>query len=206
VGDFYRQGGLLEQLRRELAAMRSFIARVKTILVGRHTSALSTLIAAESLGAPCAWLALSPCRYARQKRQLINVRNGLGAELDAIRAESGLAPMTRWAGWFELPDLLIGAWPRWFDEAGDPSPARVRLTGFARSDGGAAAGDPMTAGGIAAGPPTTDGGAAAGDPMTAGGIAAGPSTADGGAAAGDPVMAAAMRPAIPSRAVGRRRF
>ncbi|MGI5241707.1 glycosyltransferase [Dactylosporangium sp. CA-139066] len=68
------------------------------------------------------------------------MRNGLGAELDAIRAESGLAPMHRWAGWFELPDLLVGAWPRWFDEAGDPSPPRVRLTGFARSDGAVAHG------------------------------------------------------------------
>ncbi|GAA4260526.1 glycosyltransferase [Dactylosporangium darangshiense] len=134
LGDFYRQGGLIDQIRREVDLLRKFHRPGETVLVGRHTSALSTLIAAESTGAPCAWVALSPTQIRTTKAALVNVRNGLGGELDGIRAAAGLAPMAHWAGWFELPDLIVGAWPRWFDEAGERSPARVRLTGFIRSD------------------------------------------------------------------------
>ena len=133
---FYQRGGLVEQTGREVDALLAGERGGQTVLIGRHTSALAVLIAAEVLGVPSAWVAVSPTQLLTAKAALLNLRNGLAPELDGLRARVGLPPIAAWEPWFNSTDMVLGLWPRWFDDAGVRAPDHVRLTGFASSDGG----------------------------------------------------------------------
>ncbi|GAA1737628.1 glycosyltransferase [Luedemannella helvata] len=134
VAEFYRRGGFVAQSARELDLLDELHDKGDTILVGRHTSSLAVLIAAERLGAPSAWLALAPVQLLTAPVALRHYRNGLATEIDELRDRAGLPPMTDWRGWFGTVDAVIGLWPGWFDRAGLRSPARVTLAGFPLPD------------------------------------------------------------------------
>ncbi|WP_396449630.1 glycosyltransferase [Actinomadura sp.] len=132
--EFYERHGLFGQAQLEFRAIAERHAPGRTVLVGRHTSAVSVLMAAERLGAPAAWVAVSPVQImaARGARHLYAtvLREGL----EEVRAAAGLSPDVDWAEYFHSADLELGLWPAWFDRAGARSPGRVRLTGFPLAD------------------------------------------------------------------------
>ncbi|MEV0390935.1 glycosyltransferase [Nonomuraea sp. NPDC050643] len=132
--DFYRRNALFDQLALECRALSARIGPGRTVLVGRHTSALSVLVVRELLGIPAAWVAVAPIQpmaagVARHLHQHV-----LASGIDAVRDGLGLAPVADWPSWFASADLHLGLWPRWFDQAGPPSSPRLRLTGFPHPD------------------------------------------------------------------------
>lgn len=131
---FYERTGQFAMLRRELGELVRRHRPGETVLVGRHTSALSVLIAAELLGAPCAWVAVSPAQALVHTVALVHMEHGLSAGVDAVRREWGLPPVGDWRGWFDSPDRQIGLWPPWFDAAGTPARPEFELVGFVTED------------------------------------------------------------------------
>ncbi|GAA3558706.1 hypothetical protein GCM10022419_044160 [Nonomuraea rosea] len=132
--EFYRRNGLFEQLALECRELAGRVRRGRTVLVGRHTSALSVLLVRELLGVPAAWVAVAPIQpmaadVARHLHQHV-----LSGGIDEVRHGLGLEPVADWAGWFSSADLHVGLWPRWFDQAGPASGRTVRLTGFPLPD------------------------------------------------------------------------
>ncbi|MEV6986914.1 glycosyltransferase [Sphaerisporangium sp. NPDC051017] len=130
--EFYERNGLFEQMVLEFRAMAERHRPGETVLVGRHTSALSVLFAAEALGAPAAWVAVAPIQIMAAKAAMHAYRHLLADGVARVRRELGLG-----AGWdarSASPRLELGLWPGWFDRAGARSPARVRLTGFPLPD------------------------------------------------------------------------
>ncbi|SEH00746.1 UDP:flavonoid glycosyltransferase YjiC, YdhE family [Nonomuraea solani] len=132
--DFYRRNGLFDQLARECRELADRVGPGRTVLAGRHTSALSVLILRELLGVPAAWIAVAPIQpmataVARHLHQHV-----LADGIDEVRATLGLGPVTNWPAWFSSADLHLGLWPTWFDQAGPPSPRSLRLTGFPTPD------------------------------------------------------------------------
>ncbi|WP_426510191.1 glycosyltransferase [Dactylosporangium sp. McL0621] len=127
---YYEERGLFDELRREVALLAERHRPGETVLVGRHTSALSVPIAADLLGAPAAWVAVAPVQLMVAPVAAMHARKGLAPGVDAVRAGVGLAPVADWAGFLRVPTL--GLWPGWFDAAGTRS--RAALTGFVCGD------------------------------------------------------------------------
>ncbi|WP_213452006.1 glycosyltransferase [Rhizomonospora bruguierae] len=128
---FYQRSGLFAQMRREVDLLAERHRPDRTVLVGRHTSALSVRIAADLLGAPAAWVAVAPVQLVVAPVAAAHAARGLAGGIDEVRAEVGLAPVGDWSGWLR-PAHTIGLWPRWFEEAGTPT--RAELAGFVTGD------------------------------------------------------------------------
>ncbi|WP_214102982.1 glycosyltransferase [Acrocarpospora catenulata] len=131
---FYQRNGLFDQLRAECRVLAAAHRPGETVFVGRHTSAVSVRFAAEQLGVPCAWVAVSPIQVMSARLAAHMYGTELAAGFAEVRAELGLAPVTDWEKWFAGADLDVGLWPAWFDQAGARAPGRFRLTGFAVPD------------------------------------------------------------------------
>ncbi len=131
---FYDQSHLFEQLRVECDVMARAHRPGDTLLVGRHGSALSVLIAADLLGAPAALVALSPSQLITSAITEFLIGAGLGAEISRVRAGYGLDPVTDRSGWFGPGGRTLALWPEWFDAAGPPAPPGTRMAGFVDGD------------------------------------------------------------------------
>lgn len=128
---YYETHGLFDQLRREVELLVAG-GGAGAVLVGRHTSALSVLVAAELTGAPAAWVAVTPVQVLVAPIAELNVRLGLAGGINAVRAGFGLTPVTDWSAWLRAPRRTLGLWPEWFDRA--DTPTGVALAGFVSGD------------------------------------------------------------------------
>lgn len=131
---YYDREGLFAQLHREVAQLVDWHVPGETVLVGRHTSALSVLIAAELLRAPAVWVAVAPIQLMVAPIAAANVRHGLATGIDEVRASFGLPPVADWRAWLGIPRATIGLWPAWFDRAGAKAPPGTELVGFISGD------------------------------------------------------------------------
>jgi len=150
---FFERNDLFDQLRSECQALISRVKPGDTVLIGRCTSDMSALVAAEAIGAPRVSLALAPLQYLALVGGAAAAFEDMSAGgVDEVRAELGLGPVGDWTRWMGTADLQIGLWPRWFDLAGFPSPYGWRLTGFAFPDEDEAPGVPDEVAEVLAGP------------------------------------------------------
>lgn len=130
--EFYRRNGLFAQTLTEYRALVERHVPGDTVLIGRHTTALSTLMAASRLAAPAAWVAVSPMQLMAEAAARRLYATALRDGFAEVAASAGLG--AGWAAHEAAPDLEVGLWPEWFDRAGARSPSRVRLTGFPLAD------------------------------------------------------------------------
>ncbi len=131
---YYEANGLFEQIAFETRLALERYVPGETILVGRHTTAISTLFAAEALDAPAAWVAVTPIQYMSERGIAHTYAKTMADHLDDLRKGIGLPPVKDWAAWFASAHLDVALWPSWFDQAGTPAPKRVRLTGAPLGD------------------------------------------------------------------------
>lgn len=131
---YYEANGLFEQIAFETRHTMERYVPGETILVGRHTTAISTLFAAEALDAPAAWVAVTPIQYMSERGIAHTYAKTMADPLDGVRAGIGLPPVRDWAAWFASAHLDVALWPSWFDKAGTPAPKRVTLTGAPLGD------------------------------------------------------------------------
>jgi UDP:flavonoid glycosyltransferase YjiC (YdhE family) len=132
--DFYAGNQLFEQIRRECDVLMRLHRPGETVLVGRHTSAVSVRFVAEIVNAPVAWIAMSPTQVMVAPIAAHVYGTELAASLNRLRGDLGLQPLVDWQRWFTGATSEIGLWPAWFDEAGYRSPPRMALTGFPLAD------------------------------------------------------------------------
>ncbi|WP_033222897.1 glycosyltransferase [Kitasatospora phosalacinea] len=136
---FYRRNALFEQIAAECRTLAELHVPGGTVLVGRHTSAVSVRFAAELLRAPVAWVALAPTQLLAVPVAAYLYGAELAAGMQEVRAGLGLPEVPDWRAWFAGADAELGLWPGWFDAAGPRAPARVALTGFPLADASARA-------------------------------------------------------------------
>ncbi|MFI5906733.1 glycosyltransferase [Dactylosporangium sp. NPDC051541] len=127
---YYDERGLFAEMAREVALLTERHRPGETVLVGRHTSALSVPVAADLLCAPAVWVAVAPVQVMVAPIAAVHARKGLASGIDAVRAGVGLPPVADWPGFLRMP--VLGLWPGWFDAAGVRS--RATLTGFVCGD------------------------------------------------------------------------
>ncbi|GAA3457940.1 glycosyltransferase [Dactylosporangium matsuzakiense] len=127
---YYDERGLFTEMAREVALLSALHRPGETVLVGRHTSALSVPVAADLLGAPAVWVAVAPVQVMVAPIAAMHARRGLASGIDAVRAGVGLPPVADWPGFLRMP--VLGLWPGWFDAAGVRS--KAALAGFVCGD------------------------------------------------------------------------
>ncbi|MEU8261675.1 nucleotide disphospho-sugar-binding domain-containing protein [Micromonospora sp. NPDC048999] len=136
VAQFYERFTWFDQIRTEFTTLVDRHVPGDTVVVARHSSGVSALMAAETLGVPVAWVAVCPTQIQSLPLMEKMYRYTIGARMNKVRAEFGLPPIHDWVAWYDRPDLQIALWPDWFDKAGPASPANVHLTGFVSHDPG----------------------------------------------------------------------
>ena len=130
--------GIVEFLRRhylprvvgEYERIRERCRPSATILVARDLFDVGARIAAEKLGVPLVWAFVAPSQLASRdlRRELFS--QVLAADVDRLRGELDLPPVSDWRAWLQYPGRNVGLWPAWFGPP-DPSwPARVEPVGF----------------------------------------------------------------------------
>ncbi|GES01448.1 hypothetical protein Acor_35120 [Acrocarpospora corrugata] len=131
---YYERNHLFDQITFETNHLINRYIPGKTVFVGRHTTAISTLFAGEVLDAPTAWVAVTPIQYMSERGIAHMYARTMSDHLDGLRAGLGLPPVADWTAWFASAHLDVALWPEWFDRAGTPAPRRVRLTGAPLGD------------------------------------------------------------------------
>jgi rhamnosyltransferase subunit B len=131
---YYEQNGLFDQLRLECDTLAAWHRPGDTVLVGRYSTGLSVLVAAEVLDAAAAWVAVSPTQLITSRVSEFYITTGLGPEIDRVRAAYGLGPVTDFRSWLRSARLTLGLWPEWFDAAGTAAPPGVQVAGFVAGD------------------------------------------------------------------------
>lgn len=154
--EFYRRNGLFGQTLMEYRALVERHVPGDTVLIGRHSSTVSVLMAAARLGAPAAWVAVSPVQLMAEEGARLLYATMLRAGFAEVAESAGLG--RDWAAHEAVPELEVGLWPEWFDRAGVRSPSRVRLTGFPLADDQPRPLDPATAALLAERPVLVSGG------------------------------------------------
>jgi len=102
-----------------------------TVLVIQHNSRIPAQMAAEKLGLPLVSVCTSPSLLSNLP-VLAELYRFLGNDLNRIRAEAGLPPISDWSGWVRLPQQNIASWPDWFAPPEPDWPPNVRAVGFIR--------------------------------------------------------------------------
>ena len=100
------------------------------------------------------WLPTGIVRALQTLAERAVLDRWIGPRLNRLRAELGLAPVTRiWSRWMHSPDCVIGAWPEWFAPVRADWPAQASTSGFPVFDEGGAGLDPSLAAYLAGGSP-----------------------------------------------------
>ncbi len=126
----YERTGWFRHIRFAIEQTRQRAVKGDTVVIGRHTSGLAALIAAEACGVPSAWVALTPAQHLLLPITEYLHRTALANPLNEIRADAGLAPVTDWNAWLGSADRQLGFWPEWFDRSGTPTDADIKRVGF----------------------------------------------------------------------------
>jgi hypothetical protein len=82
-----------------------------TVVICRHTTGLSALVAAELLDVPAVWLATSHDQRPQLPFQVRLHRTVLAPGIDRVRNDLGLVPVRDWHAWLRSAGLEIGPWP-----------------------------------------------------------------------------------------------
>ena len=78
-----------------------------------------------------AWMPTPLLRLVQRAGERLVIDRLVKPRLDALRAELGLAPVTRvWSRWMHAPDLVVGAWPAWFAPPQKDWPRAATTAGF----------------------------------------------------------------------------
>ncbi|MDQ2869981.1 MAG: hypothetical protein M3S32_04510 [Acidobacteriota bacterium] len=134
--------GIPEFLRRhyftkvslECDLIRRRLRAPDTIVVARDLFDIGARIAAEKFGIPLTWLFVAPSQLMSPDLRRELFAKVLAADVDRLRLEAGLPPVTDWSSWLSYPGRNVAIWPLWF-AAPEPSwAAEVVPVGFVRDN------------------------------------------------------------------------
>lgn len=129
IPEFLRRHSL-PKVALEVALIGQRCAPDDTVLVTRDLFDTAARIAAEKFGIPALWLFMAPSQLTTWKMRAELFAEVLAADIDALRAELALPPVTDWPRWLAYPQPGIAIWPDWFAAADSTWPVGVVPVGF----------------------------------------------------------------------------
>lgn len=106
---------------------------VNTILVGISAQHLLTQMLAEKFNIP--YLPVFPSPYfVETMARTLRICVSHSRQIDLIRREIGLPPVSDWESWLSVTQYGIGLWPQWFGGSDPGWNHRIRPVGFIQND------------------------------------------------------------------------
>ncbi|MFZ2537519.1 MAG: glycosyltransferase, partial [Oscillospiraceae bacterium] len=104
----------VQRLVREYKKIASCCNKNDTVILGRHRSSISALLAAEKLKLPYASVVLAPnyLDHITLHNQVFGKQ--MVEEINKARVELDLKPISDWKDWLYSPKRILGVWPDWF--------------------------------------------------------------------------------------------
>lgn len=120
-----------DKLLHEVEKIKSICTRKKkTIIIGRHRSSVSSLLAAEVLGLPYASIVLAPNYLDHMNLHNEIFGENMTEEINKARQTLQLAPISDWKDWLYCPKKIFGIWPEWFAKPEENWPSSLVPIGF----------------------------------------------------------------------------
>ena len=108
-------------------------AAANTVVVSSYTAFIPAQTASEKMGVPLVSLFPSPDLMPVWIMDLPffeELYKYVGADINRVRAEVGLAPVGDWRAWLVSAGRHVGAWPEWLIAPDPNSPLKVEPVGF----------------------------------------------------------------------------
>jgi UDP:flavonoid glycosyltransferase YjiC (YdhE family) len=133
IPEFLRRHSLPKILLEYEMIRQRYHAR-DTVLVTRDLFDTAARISAEKLGVPLLAVFFAPSQITTRKIRVELFSTYLACEINRIRAEVGLLPVSEWDSWLGYPDPSIALWPDWFAPSDSAWPAGIVPVGFMPDD------------------------------------------------------------------------
>lgn len=121
-----------ERLLREVKLIES-ICTSESIIIARHRSSISGLLAAERKHLPYASMILAPNYFSHMELHDQIFGKELCEEINKARADLNLKPISNWKKWLYSPQYILCGWPKWYANADETWPECAYPIGFIES-------------------------------------------------------------------------
>lgn len=127
---FHRTYHGAERLLAEVQLLAPYCKRKDTIIIARHRSSISGLLAAEMYHLPYASMILAPNYFAHMQLHDELMGAEFVKDINEAREQLGLRPITGWLDWLYSPKVIFGMWPEWFAGRDESWPKGAKAVGF----------------------------------------------------------------------------
>ncbi len=108
----------------------------RSVIVARATPRIAALMASEKTGVPIVPLFTAPVTVSGGSILTELFSSILADDINRIRQQVSLPPITNWQGWWNSPKRSIAPWPDWFCSSEPSWPGGVETVGFLLDDMG----------------------------------------------------------------------
>ncbi|MCL2719075.1 MAG: glycosyltransferase [Lachnospiraceae bacterium] len=123
-----------EKLINEYEKIIAYCDRSDTVIIFRHRSSISALIAAEKHNIPVASVFLAPNYIDHLSIHEMIMGEIMLIEINKARIKLELEPIKNWTEWICSPEISIGLWPDWFADKGDEWPSSLVTLDFHQNE------------------------------------------------------------------------
>ncbi len=120
---------------REVKLIQNHCRRKDTILLFRHRSSVSALLAAESMNKPATSVFLSPNYISHLAFHEELFGKVMKEEINRVRQTMGLEPIQCWTDWMCSTKRKIALWPQWYANQEDEALDGLVKAGFLVDEG-----------------------------------------------------------------------
>jgi len=128
--EFNKKHHGISRLICEYKKIKSCCKTKDTVIIGRHRSSISAMLAAEKLELPFASVVLAPnyLDHMELHNQVFGAQ--MIEEINKARVSLQLQPISDWKSWLYSPKKIFGVWPEWFAQPENDWPSSVVPIGF----------------------------------------------------------------------------
>lgn len=130
VLEFNRRFHGKEKLLSEVEKICACYKENETVIIARHRSSISGILAAELEKCPVISVFLAPNYLAHLELHELVMGKEMCKEINKARESLNLKPINNWAEWMCSCDCLVGVWPEWYGVEEDPSIDKLKQIGF----------------------------------------------------------------------------
>ena len=101
-----------------------------SVIIARHRSSISGLLAAEKHHLPYASMILAPNYFSHMELHDQLFGSAFCEEINSARKELGLSPISGWKDWLYSPKQILCGWPDWYAKRDETWPDSAVPIGF----------------------------------------------------------------------------
>jgi len=127
---FYGRHHNNEKTLMEYRKISEYCSKKDTVILARHRSAISALLAAEKFNIPVVSVFLAPNYISHLQIHEEIFGDIMKKTVNEIRKALNLKPIECWTSWICSPKRKLGLWPEWFAHPDETWPSGLICVGF----------------------------------------------------------------------------